>query len=123
MKTLIISLSIISIILMACNKNSPTDITGVYVNQAQSNYSVAFDTLTINLITDTKNTYRVESQTGYQKIKDEKLMTKQFKHRMFEAVYDPTKKILSEGDLGIQITYLAEKKSLLIKGSEYKKIQ
>jgi hypothetical protein len=122
MKALIVYLCILSIYMFGCNSNHPDhDISGVYVNKSQSEYSVAFDTLILSKKAATN--YEVERKTGFQKIRNGSTMLKEFKSEKWPAQFNQEKMLLSETELGRQISVEQNGKSINLKSTSYSKIK
>jgi len=67
---------------------------GVYVSHAQSEYSVADDTLKVSLAKDGQ--YEVVRSTGFCPVRDGKLLPKRFRSEHFTMVLDASGKVLTE---------------------------
>ena len=122
MKALIGCICIFSICSFGCNGNhSEADISGVYVNKSQSEYSVAYDTLIISNKATTN--YEVERKTGFQKIRNGSILSKEFKSEKWPAQFDKEKMLLSETELGRQISVDRDGKAISLKSTSYSKIK
>jgi hypothetical protein len=124
MKVSIILIAFVSILFLSCGgKKTETDISGIFVNQAKSEYSIAYDTLIITPVNGVSNRFQIEDRAGYQKIRAGKLLPFEFKQQNWQATWDSEKQLLSEGEMGRQIQYDNQKKSILIKNTEYRRVK
>jgi hypothetical protein len=64
---------------MACG-NHRSSIEGRYIIFLKDEYSLAWDTLKISAIADKENTFKIEKETGYQRISNGRLMRKGYAH-------------------------------------------
>ncbi|WP_428329668.1 hypothetical protein [Mucilaginibacter sp.] len=123
MKASTILIALITTVFIGCsNQASKEDLSGTYTNQSKSEYSLASDTLIITVIDQSNNSYQIERKTGFQKIRNQITQPKQYKNEKWQATWNADKKILSETDLGRQISFGKEKHSLSLKGTQYQKI-
>jgi hypothetical protein len=125
MKTLIKIMLLPISLWTACtnSKNQTADfIPGTYVNQAQSEYSVANDTLVIEPAKNTENIYLITRKTGYRRITDGKVQAPQFKIRKLTGTWDAQKQILQIMQNGTLVTFQPEQHKLMIESSEYWKL-
>jgi len=95
-------------------------IEGSYVNHAQSEYAIADDTLVFTH-TDA-NHYIITRNTGYQAIRDGKLLPKKFKHGKFDGIYDPQNRVLNETTTGRLFRFDPDKGVLLLNQAVYQKV-
>ncbi|TWR25478.1 hypothetical protein FPZ42_12835 [Mucilaginibacter achroorhodeus] len=122
MKASIIYFLAISFLFAGCgNSETNSDFSGSYVNKAQSEYSIAFDTLILSKKSELS--YEIERKTGFQKIRNGSIMAKEFKSERWSAQWNKDNMFLSETELGRQITFSEDGKSLSLKGTEYLKIK
>lgn len=122
MKTLIVSVIVIGVLLASCTDNErESDLSGTYVNKSQSEYSIAFDTLIV--LKKANSNYQVERKTGFQKIRNGLIQSKEYKSETWLAQWDPQKMVLSETALGRQISQSEGGKSISLKNTEYLKIK
>ena len=118
-------LAIAGIGLTACNHNNnavPDFIPGSYVNQAQSRYSVANDTLIIEKAKSTDNIYLITRKTGYRRITDGKLQALQHQVKHWSGTWDSQKQILEVMQTHAVYIFQPDKSSLLNGISEYRKL-
>jgi len=113
--------------LTACNTSSNSNaiadfIPGSYVNQAQSGYSVANDTLIIEKAKSTDNIYLITRKTGYRRITDGKLQALQHQVRHLSGSWDSQKQILEIMQTHTFLIFQPDKRNLLNGVSEYWKL-
>jgi hypothetical protein len=125
MKRILLMLAIAGIGLTACNHNNDAVadfIPGSYVNQAQSRYSVANDTLIIEKAKSTDNIYLITRKTGYRRITDGKLQALQHQVKHWSGTWDSQKQILEVMQTHAVYIFQPDKSSLLNGISEYRKL-
>jgi len=123
MKTRTLSIAIVLAIVSACTVNKIKDfIPGTYVDSASSEYSVAFDTLIIELSEKESNNYLIHRKTGFRRIDDGKPGKDQYETDEWVAVYDPDNGVLNETATGKTITFYPETNKLRVVKREYQKI-
>jgi len=125
MKKLIFKMMLLPIsLLAACGDKSQTIdfIPGTYVNQAQSGYSIASDTLIITQAENTQNIYLVTRKTGYRRINDGKIQALQHQVKRLTGTWDEQKQLLQIMQNGTLISFQPEQNKLLIQNSEYWKL-
>jgi phosphotransferase system glucose/maltose/N-acetylglucosamine-specific IIC component len=126
MKRIILLFSI-AIGLTACNNGNNSNaitgfIPGIYVNQAQSGYSVANDTLIIDKAKNTDNIYLITRKTGYRRITDGKLQPLQHQVKRWSGTWDNQKQILEIMQTHTFLIFQPDKRNLLNGISEYWKL-
>lgn len=122
MKTLKILLLIgCALIIAACNKTANT-VSGVYVTAFKNEYSIANDTLIIEAYNLDAGIYKVARRSGYHRIRDGKILRKEFKHESWMSTFDKNKQVLQETAFGRQIYVNADGRSLSF-GATYRKIK
>lgn len=110
-------------LLAGCGKSKNPALSGVYVNQSQSEYSIAFDTLVIDAVNLTDKTYSVTSRAGFQKIRNGLKQPMQYKAETWQAVWSSDQQILSEGEYGRQIRLSPDTPGVFMKKTLFRKIQ
>jgi hypothetical protein len=80
-------------------------IPGTYVNHAQSEYSVADDTLIIKADPLTESNYQVTRRTGFCRITNGKLQPEQHQAKTFTGIWDDSKQTLQLTQNGIIILF------------------
>ncbi len=110
-------------LIAACqNKSAKVQsfIDGIYVNHAQSEYAIADDTL---IFTHTNNQhYVITRNTGYQAIRNGKLLPKRRKLEKVEGDYDNSTELLNETTTGRVFRFNPDKGILILKQAIYRKI-
>ena len=106
----------------ACTSKNP-ELSGVYVNQSQSEYSVASDTLIITVVSLTDKTYSVERRDGFQKIRNGAKLPIQFKQETWHATWDTNQQVLAETEYGRQIRLSPDKQGIMLKNTLFRKIR
>jgi photosystem II stability/assembly factor-like uncharacterized protein len=123
MKTLKFMLLIaIAILAIACNHAKDTAISGVYVVSTRNEYTILSDTLVIEAYNLEAGVFQIEKRSGYQLIRNGKILPKQFKQKSWKATFDKEKQVLSETAIGKQI-YLNTAAGTLSFGATYHKIK
>ena len=120
LKILIITICALSII--ACNSSKSPDITGTYVSTYQNEYSIGNDTLLITAFNTDGGIYQIERRTGYQKIREGKMLPREFKKAKWTATYDIEKQVLNETEYGRKI-YMKEGQKLLFGSTGYQRLK
>ena len=93
---------------------------GTYVNSAGGEFSIASDTLKIELIEG--NSYRVLRSTGYNLISEGKIGKRECGTELWSCTYSPATKTLTELKKGKLISFFPEKNTLAAGRRVYKKI-
>ena len=121
MKTIRILIFISSALLfIACNRTANA-VSGVYVMSFSNKYSIATDTLIIQAYSLEAGTYQVERRDGYHRIRDGKILPKEYRQERWMATIDKDKQILSENAYGRQIYIKGDGRTLSYNGT-YRKI-
>ncbi len=123
MKTLkiMLPLAIVSFAI-ACNPGRDRTISGIYVMSFKNAYSIATDTIVIQVYNPGANTYQVERRDGYHRIRDGKILPKEFRQEYWMATLDKDKQVLQESAYGRQV-YIKGDGSSLSFGGTYQKIK
>ena len=120
----IVKLMIAAICLLAACQSKTAKvqafIDGIYVNHAQSEYGIADDTLTFTH-TDGQH-YIITRNTGYQAIRNGKLLPKKHKLEKVEGDYDSQTNVLNETTAGRVFRFNPAKRLLLLNQAVYRKI-
>ena len=95
-------------------------IDGIYVNHAQSEYGIADDTLTFTH-TDGGH-YIITRNTGYQAIRDGKLLPKKHKLEKVEGDYNSQTNLLNETTAGRVFHFNPAKRILILNQAVYRKL-
>jgi hypothetical protein len=108
--------------LLACHSKNP-GLSGIYVNQAKSEYSVASDTLIITAVSLTEKTYSVERHVSFQKIRNGQKEPVEFKQEKWNATWNSDQQVLAETEYGRQIRLSPDKPGVLLKNTLYQQIR
>lgn len=120
--TIVIVLTIVAFI--GCKSNSQRNsVSGTFTNQSKSDYSIASDTLIITPLPQSNNNFQIERRTGYQKIRNGILQSKEYKTEKWQSSWSEDKQVLSETEFGRQITPSKDGSSLTLKNTKYQKIK
>ncbi len=126
MKIKIILMAITATLLMACRGGGVTDtrsfIPGTYVNYAEGDYSVAYDTLIIQPMSEQNSSYRIYRKTAYQRKENGKLMKLQRENEQWVALYNEETKSMQEVKRGKIITIYPDAGRILVANREYTKL-
>lgn len=121
MKHLLILSSLLIGFIAACNTNKTRDyIPGTYINHAESEYSIADDTLVIEQ--QEKNLYTIHRKTGFQRVEEGKLGRPEYETEEWKALYDEVTESLQETKKGKLITFHPDTNKLMVGKREYQKI-
>jgi hypothetical protein len=124
MKTLkILTFFSCAMLIIACDSSKNPELSGIYTNQAQSEYSIASDTLIITTVNLADKTYQIENRTGYQKIRNGQKLRAEYKQEKWQATWNPDKQVLAETEYGRQISVLRDKPGVQLKNTVYLKIK
>ncbi|WPU97829.1 hypothetical protein SNE26_17520 [Mucilaginibacter sp. cycad4] len=107
----------------ACQSKSSKNqvfIDGIYVNHTKGEYAVADDTL-IFTHTDV-NHYSITRNTGYQAIRDGRLLPKKHQVEKLEGNYDEKSGVLNETTTGRVFRFDPDEHVLLLKQAVYRKL-
>ncbi len=112
------------VFIMACQDRKSAKvqqfIDGIYVNHAQGDYAIADDTITFTY--EDERLYIITRNTGYQAIRDGKLIPRKFKRQRYEGRYDPQNRVLNETTTGRVFHFDPEKGVMLLKQAVYRKL-
>jgi major membrane immunogen (membrane-anchored lipoprotein) len=95
-------------------------IDGIYVNHAQSEYGIANDTLTFTH-TDGQH-YIITRNTGYQAIRNGKVLSKKYKLEKVEGDYDSQTNLLNETTAGRVFHFNPVRRLLILNQAVYRKL-
>lgn len=121
MKTSFILTLLITATFAACNDKPGKFITGTYVHEGQSEYSIAYDTLIVQTIVQDQ-TYQVSLKTGFQRIRNKKLLPKEFKVKTWQATWNEKNRMLSETNYGRQLILLPDNQTFQLKTSKFMRL-
>lgn len=110
--------------LAACNQSSDIQkfIPGTYVNYAEGEFSIAYDTLVIQADPQQKGTYRIQRKSAYQRIEGDSLQPKVHKKENWTARYNAETGSMQETRHGKVITFYPKDGILKVEKREYQKI-
>lgn len=110
--------------LAACNQPADTRqfIPGIYVNYAEGEFSVAYDTLIIQPLDAKQGTYRILRKSAYRRIEGNQLQPVVHKKEEWTALYNEETKSMQETRHGKVITFYPEARRLMVEKREYQKI-
>lgn len=112
----------IALLVIACNPAKNTKIAGIYVMAYKNQYSMATDTIVIKAYNESADTYEVERRDGYHRIRDGKILPKEWRQEKWMATFDQDKMLLAEGEFGRKIYLKGDGRSLEY-NSTYKRIK
>src|SRR5215213_8204097 len=118
----IISLSLLSILLTHCLSNHDNAIEGTYVRNAESEFSKAWDTITIKPYNESAGTYIIYWNKGFQRTREGKLLAKEFKKEELMGEWDSQKQQLSENKKGLLFSLSASGKELRLNNTTFQKL-
>jgi hypothetical protein len=108
----------------ACNSGGADKgfIPGTYVSQAQSEFSIANDTLVIEQAKNTDNLYLITRKTGYRRIRDGKVQSPEHKVRHWTGQWDSQQQLLQVMQSGSTFIFQPDQHDLLNGSSVYRKL-
>jgi hypothetical protein len=109
-------------LILACNAKTDSAVSGIYVTAFKNEYTIANDTLIIEAYNLETGTYKVERRSGFKRVRDGKVLPKEFKRENWTATFDKDRQVLQETQLGKQL-YLNTQKGTLSYGATYQKIK
>ncbi|MCX2479347.1 hypothetical protein OQY15_09620 [Pedobacter sp. MC2016-15] len=107
-------------LLASCNSNPVLLLPGIYVNHAESEYSIAEDTLIVEHEKD--NNYLIHRRAGFKLITDGKPGATHFHTEEWSGVYNEKSQILRENRKGRIISFDFDKGILKLKNSIHQRI-
>jgi hypothetical protein len=109
-------------LILACNAKTDSAVSGIYVTAFKNEYTIANDTLIIEAYNLETGTYKVARHSGFKRVRDGKVLPKEFKQENWTATFDKDRQVLQETQLGKQL-YLNTQKGTLSYGATYQKIK
>lgn len=104
-----------------CTTDKVSDfMPGTYVNSAGGEFSIASDTLKVELVEG--NNYQILRSTGYNLILGGKVGARQREAEQWSCAYNTATKTLTELKKGKIISFFPEKEALVVGRRVYKKI-
>jgi hypothetical protein len=125
MKTKIILTALAAISLAACQNHSTGSsdfIPGTYVNQSQSEFSIANDTLVIAKAPNTDYIYLITRRTGYRRIGNGKLNPVKHEVKHLTGEWDPVKQVMQLMQNGTTLIFQPDQHKLFIGTNTYWKL-
>ncbi|MFA6245355.1 MAG: hypothetical protein WC615_00350 [Mucilaginibacter sp.] len=107
---------------VACNNRGENSIAGVYVMSFKNDYSTATDTIIIEAYNIETKTFLVERRDGFHRIREGKILPKEYKQQHWIATFNEEKQALQETEIGKQI-YINQAAGTLSFGATYRKIK
>jgi len=95
-------------------------VDGIYVNHAQGEFAIADDTLTFTHTEDRH--YIITRNTGYQAIREGRLLPRKRKLETFEGDFDPSANVLNETTAGRVFHFDPAKGILVLNRAVYRKL-
>jgi len=110
----------------SCSSGSSSNerkLTGTYVSQGNSAFSIAYDTLMISSLNMESGTFMIDRRTGYHPIRQGKLLPKVYKSEKWIGIWDAKLQVLAEGEYGRQIRLVPDRAGILLKTIPYLRIK
>ncbi|RYE40424.1 MAG: hypothetical protein EOP48_24720 [Sphingobacteriales bacterium] len=119
-------LSAVLWLLLACESSKSdeirTFIPGTYARFSDHEMRKEYDTLRINVISETGNNYSLIRSSSFQRKMDGKEFAWEFTKEEWTAVYDENKRVLNETRKGKVLSFVPQRNTLLVGTTEYKKV-
>ena len=113
-------------LLQACESTKSDEIRafipGTYARFSDHEMRTEYDTLKIEVISETGNNYGLIRSSSFQRKLDGKEFPWEYTKEEWTAVYDENKRVLNETRKGKVISFVPEKSVLLVGTTEYKKL-
>ena len=120
---MILAVVITSFIRCSSVATSPAvTLEGIYISQAASEFSKAFDTVTISSFNPGAATYVIIRKTGFCRINNGVLQPKQYKIEQSTGLLDDGHLQLKEQKKGTLYSFTSSGDELLVGSTRYKKI-
>lgn len=114
-------------LLLACESNKSDVIRefipGIYARFSDHEMRKEYDTIKIDVISETGNNYSLMRSSSFQRKLDGKEFPWEYTKEEWTAVYDENKRVLNETRKGKVISFVPEKRILLVGTTEYKKLK
>ncbi|HEY8929592.1 MAG TPA: hypothetical protein VIM55_10405 [Mucilaginibacter sp.] len=120
MRRIIVSILAVAGILTACHSINSRTVAGNYINHAQSQFSIADDTLVIEPA-GAENIYHVTRKTGYRRIMNGELDSLRHLLKKMTGTWDESKQQMVILQTGSIFTFTQDGKHLLYGESDYTK--
>ncbi len=116
----------ILLLLLACESSKSDEIRifipGTYTRFSDHEMRKEYDTIKIEVISETGNNYSLVRSSSFQRKLDGKEFPREYTKEEWTAVYDKNKRVLNETRKGKVISFVPEKSMLLVGTTEYKKL-
>ncbi|MBB6271857.1 major membrane immunogen (membrane-anchored lipoprotein) [Pedobacter cryoconitis] len=113
------------VLLLSCGRftgNSKRDfLPGTYVNSAEGEYSLAWDTLVIEPTSGQE--FRIIRKTGFQRKKDGKLLARELRQQKWTAVFDQKAELLQVLKTGKLISVYPDSGMIVVGTRNYRKLK
>ncbi len=114
------------LLLLACESSKSDEIRifipGTYARFSDHEMRKEYDTIKIDVISETGNNYSLIRSSSFQRKLDGKEFPWEYTKEEWTAVYDENKRVLNETRKGKVISFVPEKSILLVGTTEYKKL-
>ncbi|QEM12423.1 hypothetical protein MTO98_30555 [Mucilaginibacter sp. SMC90] len=110
-------------IFATCKSNKEQNLSGVYVNDGRSEFSVASDTLIISELNSESMTFLIERHTGFNSIKNGRMLPRQYEQSKWVGNWDANHQVLTEGQYGRQIRISPDHQGILLRTTPYQKVK
>jgi hypothetical protein len=114
------------LLLIACESTTSDKIRafipGVYARFSDHEMRKEYDTIRISIISETGNNYGLKRSSSFKRKLDGKKYAWEYTKQEWTAVYDENKRVLNETRKGKVISFIPEKRMLLVGTTQYKKI-
>ncbi|MFI5452211.1 hypothetical protein ACHMWN_08650 [Pedobacter sp. UC225_61] len=121
MKKLIILMGLALAMMLGCTRDKVKEfIPGVYVNSAGGEFSVASDTLVIEMVEG--NNYVIHRRTGFNLVSDGKIGRREYETEQWKAIYSAENQSLTEVRKGKLISFFPDKNYLSVGARVYQKL-
>jgi hypothetical protein len=108
--------------LASCTGSNRPAIEGSYTSYQSGEYSISNDTLVVTAYGDMGD-YQVIRRSGFQRVRNGKLMPKEYQVKDLTGRFDPETGTLDIGTEGRKISFLPDRNSLLLMQREYQRIR
>ena len=98
-------------------------IPGTYARFSDHEMRKEYDTLSIEIISEAGNNYRLLRSSTFQRKMDGQNFPWEHTKEVWTAIYDASRRVLDETTKGKVISFIPEKNILLVGTTEYKKIK
>jgi hypothetical protein len=122
MKASIILITLTALLSTRCKqKGNESNLEGTYSSQARGEYAVANDTLVISPSDADAKLYSIVLKSGFQKIRNGKLLEKEHKQKSWMATWDENKHLLIENEIGRKLHFQPNSETIIWNTLVFKK--